>query len=393
MVEDVWRDRRARSRAESLMQGLGVTSPTRVSRAEARRLAAARPTAQGGRAPRRTGSFDYSGGWTVLLDTYGDDEHMGETIVRTTFRDAAQCRLTAGVCQSALELHAAFGCYHRCDYCFCDPFFHIACDLESLLDALPQYFAQYPHQQLFKFDNFTDTLVLEPEYGASELLVPYFGRTADRFLLLYTKSDNVAHLLDLPHRGHTIMNWSLSPTTQSRVIEVNAPDTFARIDAMRRCEEAGYTVRARLSPIVPLVGWQQEFSRMAETLFASVHPDVVSVDVVGWCLPESLAEATDVSRLDPAWRETLDVQMGVGNRNAGKYLFPHALRESALRFAVSEIRRCSPQTPVSICNETPAMWAAMGDLLDMKPDHYVCCCGPDSVPGNPMLSRSKSAAH
>ena len=382
LADDVLRDDRALARARRLMAALSVTESAIVTRDEARRLAAGRPNAAPAPFPRRTGSFDYSAGWTVLLDTYVGGDRMGDGIVRATYRDMGRPAPGAGVCQSALELHGAFGCYHRCAYCFCDPFFHVACDLESLAVALPGYFAQHAAQRLFKFDNFTDTIVLEPEYGASELFVPLFAKTPDRFLLLYTKSDNVEHLLDLPHGGHTIVNWSLSPPTQSRAIEVNAPDTFARIAAMRRCEQAGYTVRVRISPIVPLDGWQEEFRAMVDALFDSAHPDIVTVDILGWCLPEALADAMDVSLLEEPWRVELEKMMGIGNRDAGKYLFSHGLRAGALRFAAEEIRRRSPKTPVVICNETERMWATLADVLTGRPGRYACCCGPRSVPAD-----------
>jgi spore photoproduct lyase len=391
-ADAVLRNGPAAARARRLMAAWGVVNPVVISKSAAQDLAAKRPTAAPAPYPRRTGSFDYSRGWTVLLDTYADGDQMGAGISRTTYRDASKTFPGAGVCQSALELHAAFGCYHRCAYCFCDPFFHIACDLESLADSVPAYLSQHPGQQLFKFDNFTDTIVLEPEYGASELLVPLFAKTPDRFLLLYTKSDNVDHLLSLPHGGHTIVNWSLSPPTQSRTVELNTPDTFARIAAMRKCQEAGYTVRVRISPLVPLEGWRADFEQMADALFAAVRPDVVTVDILGWCLPEALADAMDVSRLEEPWRLELEAMMGKGNRSAGKYLFSHGLRSSALRFAVEAIRRRSPETPVVICNETEEMWKALGDILWGRPGRYACCCGPTSVPGNPLMRQGKKAS-
>lgn len=386
VCEDVEQDARAVRRARRLARGLGVADTAMVSRAEADKLALGRPAAVGGAVPPRTGSFDYSAGWTVLLDTSADVSSMGPRIARTTYRDASQMFTSAGVCQSALELHAAFGCYHRCAYCFCDPFFHIGCDLEALADRIPGYLARYPKQQLFKFDNFTDTIALEPEYGASELLVPLFGKTSDRYLLLYTKSDNVDHLLGLPHNGHTIVNWSFSPLTQSRTVEVNAPDMHARIAAMKACQGAGYPVRVRLSPLVSLEGWREEVPPMLDALFADVRPDVITLDILGWCLPEALAEAMDTSRFEEAWRREIESGMGTANRNAGKFLFSHERRQEALAYMIDEIRRRTRDIPISICNESRSMWAALQDRLGAKPERYVCCCGPDSVPGNPLLA-------
>ena len=384
ILDDVLADPRAERRARRLAGGLGAKADV-ISRAQVRELRARRPAVVPSPFPRRTGSFDYSRGWTIVLGTYVERGHCDDGICMTTFRDGGRQMEGEGVCRSALELHAAFGCFHRCAYCFVDPHFLIACDLESLAERIPEFAAQHPQQKLFKFDNLTDTIVLEPEYGASELLVPLFAGLDDRFLLLYTKSDNMDHLLPLHHGGHTIINWSLSTLSQSRTIEAGTPDLPARIRAMAACASAGYTVRARISPIVPLSGWRDEFTELADALFSAVKPDLVTIDVVGWCRPDALADAMDVSRLEPAFADAVRAMIDAKVDYTLKYLFSHELRLSVLRHAASELRHRSPATPIAICNETRRMWNDVADLLTMTPDDYACCCGPTSVPGHPML--------
>ena len=379
VTESVRDDARAAARAERLVLAIGspplqVVSPDGLARFEAEWFAN-RPSAL----EKRCGAMDYSEGWTVILQTYDGG------VRPATFRDAVHEAGEGRVCQSGAEIHCAQGCYHHCAYCHCDPLFRIACDLETLADALPGLFANNPSQRLWKFDNMTDQITLEPEYGASELLVPLFGRTDDRFLLLYTKSDNVEHLLELPHGGHTLISWSLAPPTQARELELNAPDPAARIEAMRRCRQAGYTVRVRLSPIVPVKGWRKEMQQLLDDLFRDVRPDVITIDILGWCHPETVCGFMDVGLLEPKWRETLERLVAEGFRTGGKHLFPHELRADALRFVIEQIRARSPGTPVSICNETHEMWDELGETMGMAPGRYVCCCGPDSVPGNPML--------
>jgi hypothetical protein len=381
VVDRVLADTRAAERAERLCRGLAGSGkePRTVSRAQLAEIRKTWPWHGAGFLERRTGSFDYSDGWTVILDTYRSHDAPNAEVPMSSLRDGAQ--QNGSVCQTALELHAALGCFHRCAYCHCNPHFTICCDLERLAEELPQIFDAHPAQQLYKFDNFTDTLLLEPEYGASELLVPLFADAPDRYLLLYTKSDNVHHLLGLRHGGHTIINWSLSPRTQSRRIEVGSPETEARIEAMRRCRDAGYTVRCRLSPIVPLRGWEAELHDMLNMLFARVSPDSITLDVVGWCHPAALLELLNGEELEEPFRSTLAGLAAEDRRTTHKHLFPHAERETILHGALSAIRDRAPATRVALCNETPAMWRALRDFLPMPPDDYFCCCGPTSVPG------------
>jgi spore photoproduct lyase len=290
------------------------------------------------------------------------------------------------VCQSAWEIHSAFGCLHACDYCHVQGYVNLMLNLEEFARRLPHLFALCPSQQLFKYDNQTDTICFEPEYGASELLVPLFAREAGRYLMLYTKSDNVDHLLPLQHRGKTIISWSLSPQRTCVEVEKGAPGMAERIAAAQRCQDAGYTIRFRFSPIVPLDTWPEDLAEMIRALFeAELRPDSITMDVLGWMRPQQMAEAMDVARFDPRFAAEVEEALSRGEAKPGKHFFSERLRGEVLEFALDEIRRARPDQRISICVETPAMWDRLGPKLAMRPDDYVCCCGPNSVPGHPML--------
>ncbi|HUS81436.1 MAG TPA: hypothetical protein VM283_09235 [Armatimonadota bacterium] len=51
-----------------------------------------------------------------------------------------------------------------------------------------------------------------------------------------------------------------------------------------------------------------------------------------------------------------------------------------------QTRRCE-SVPITLCLETPEMWAVLGQRIGQQPGHYVCNCGPDSTPGAPMYDR------
>lgn len=296
-----------------------------------------------------------------------------------------------GICQNAHDLHSAWGCLHACDYCNIGEFLTIHLNLEEMIARLPAILGEKHWCQLWKYDNQTDTITFEPEYGASQLMVGVFAQREDQYLMLYTKSDNVEHLLDLDHRGHTIISWTISSETVAREIEKNTPDTLARIEAARRCQEAGYHVRARFSPIVPVRGWREEGARMIEQYLARVRPDVITMDtlaLLGW---ERLAQCFDLELLDPVYVDACrelyaGAHPGKPYWPAGKQIFPHELRLAILRHYVEQIRRHDREVPISFCDETPEMWAEFTrEELGQGPEDYVCTCGPTSVPGHPLL--------
>ncbi|MEW6357399.1 MAG: radical SAM protein [Planctomycetota bacterium] len=297
-----------------------------------------------------------------------------------------------GVCQDAHLLHSAWGCLHICDYCNIGTFLNIMLDMEEFVKRLDDLVAANPWQQLYKYDNHTDIPAFEPEYGALKLLVDYFAKQKNRYLLIYTKSDNLAYLADYDHRGQTIVCWTLSCDTVSRQIEKKSPPTERRIAAARLCQEAGYTVRARLSPIIPIHNWREENSDMLAKYLSSVRPDVLTVDMFKHIDPRKVREMFDVSFWDEEFLGYIDkfAAMAPSERPRdiipnGKQLFPHSARAKVYRFFIERIKSLSPATRVALCGETPDMWAELGPELGMDPSNYVCACGPTSVPGNPFL--------
>ena len=261
-----------------------------------------------------------------------------------------------------------------------------------MVGRLPAILDEHRWCKLWKYDNQTDTITFEPEYGASELMTGVFRGREDQFLLLYTKSDNVDHLLELEHGGRTIISWTISSETVAREIEKNSPSTSERIEAARKCQEAGYHVRARFSPIVPVKGWREEGARMIAEYLAKVRPDVITMDTLALLGYDRLCGCFDMELLDPVYvdacRELYEADQHPGKPYwpAGKQMFPHDLRLDILRFYVDEIRRHDQGVPISFCDETPEMWAEFTrEELGHGPGNYVCTCGPTSVPGNRLL--------
>jgi hypothetical protein len=302
-------------------------------------------------------------------------------------RDAESGRAGhGGACQTALELNLVAGCVFRCDYCGFGRAIHFSLDVEHFMDGLDEVFAAYPAQRLYKYSNMTDLPPFEPEFDAVPPMVRRFARESDRFLMLFTKSDKVDFLLDLDHRGHTIISWSLSSDTVSRRIDRRTAPLEDRLTAMRKVQQAGYLVRARLSPIVPVRNWRREYERLFEDLYAQARPDIVTLELLGWFDFEDLGAVIDLELLDPeavaAAEAAADELRGVGWAP-----FPEVLHQEVYRFCIETSRRLSPETPVAVCHGTPPTWAALGGMMGMRSDGYICNCGPDSTPGGALYDR------
>jgi len=292
------------------------------------------------------------------------------------------------VCQPGYGFHTARGCIFACDYCYFEHMLLLVVNLEALLERLDPVVRGVHGPTLWKWDNQSDTLCFEPEMGAARLFVEYFSQFDDKYLMLYTKSDNVDHLLDLDHRGRTIACWTLNAYTQSREIERGAATMEERIEAARKCQQAGYTVRFRFSAVCPVRDWERENREMLDLLFARVQPDLITLETLSRMPTYAMFENT----MDPALFEPrfLEAIRGARGEMQGKIWgpFPDDAREEMYRFFIEQIRERSPTTPVALCQEPPVMWERLADVLEFAPDKYVCACAKESVPGHPRLGTS-----
>ena len=294
---------------------------------------------------------------------------------------------TGLVCNPAWQIHTVVGCHFRCAYCSLASPIIIMMNLEELVDRLDNAIANAPGQTLYQYDNGTDTVCFEPEYGGSKLLVEYFAKRDEEYLELYVgKSDNVDFLLDLNHKGHTVCCWSVSGRTQSVMFEYRTANMEERIKSTRLCQEAGYPVRFRLSPIIPVLNWEKENRELIEMIFSETQPDVITFETLRFMNIDALRNSFDISLLDPEFIKAMEEFKGQ------KFLagceIPHWYREKVYRFIIDEIERVSPETPYALCRAPRIMWDAFEEDFSrhgQDPDYYVCNCGPYSAPGHKLL--------
>ena len=216
--------------------------------------------------------------------------------------------------------------------------------------------------------------------GACKTLVEQFAELKDRYIILFTKSANVDFLLPLNHKGHTIMLWTLSTHTASRQIEPRAGTMEERIEAARKCQEAGYPVRFKFKPFVPIKNWRAETTETLEMLFDNVRPDNVCIGP----LHAIGGEGKIGPRLERVFGRDLIDEDFINTYQDPEdewRIFPFELRKEICRFFISECKRLSPSTPASFCSETIQMWDELGHMTDMKPWNFVCNCSPHSTPG------------
>lgn len=276
-------------------------------------------------------------------------------------------------CPSYLHLSPTGYCTYGCAYCYLAgsrstnvaPVVKVYLNLEDDLAAVERRARRLERETSIYVGKLQDALSLDPLTGFSRVLVPFFAEQPLARLVMLTKSDAVGNLLGLDHRGHTAVSWSVNPEAVCATFEDSAPSLARRLDAARRCQEAGYPIRFVIMPILPVDDWRKHYAELVEQLFAAVLPQRITLG--GICSYRGALRLT--SRAlgpDNVIARQLDPQPSPD----GRLRFPRALRIGFYRHLIARIRRHAPDLPLALCLEEPEVWRACG----LEPDPPMCNC-------------------
>ena len=165
-------------------------------------------------------------------------------------------------------------CPYCCHYCYLagtpgvwfSPSVKIFLNLDEILADVDRTARRLGRPTAFYLGKLQDGLALEPLSGYARTMVPFFAQHPYARIVILTKSADVENLLGLDHAGRTILSWTVNAPEIAQLFERNTPCVNARLDAMRRCAQAGYPVRAVLMPIIPVDGWRKTYGRFIATL-------------------------------------------------------------------------------------------------------------------------------
>jgi spore photoproduct lyase len=273
-------------------------------------------------------------------------------------------------------------CPYGCYYCYLagtpgvwfSPTVKIFLNLEEILAQVDQTANQLAKPTIFYLGKLQDGLALEPLSGYSRKMVPFFARHPYARMVVLTKSTNVKNLLNLDHAGRTILSWTVNAPEIVQDFERNSPDVMDRIEAMRRCAQIGYPVRAVIMPIIPVADWQDIYERFLTVLLESVPLSRITLgSICSYPQAQRLMELKlgkknvissllgGLSRFSR--RENGTVPFATSKSNDGRLRFSRSTRTEVYRHLIECIRRNRPDLEIGLCLEDEEMFASL-DLQD-----------------------------
>lgn len=289
------------------------------------------------------------------------------------------------VCRPCWRIHLHNGCVHRCLYCPFGGLLVSMVNVEDYCRHLRAIVDRHPWQYTYLLDDDADPPCLEPEHGTLGPLIEFFASLDGRYVIIHTKTWNTAWMADLAHNGHTIIVWSLSGAAQSRLLEPKAGTTEQRIEAARTAQQAGYPIRYKFKPIIPVKTWRADAAAAVRMAFERTDPDIISLCVFMWHDVDEMRRRIGTEHLDPAFLAAAERARDEMKDTRAKP-FPPGVRAEIYRTYLAEIRKYSRDIPVSLSTENFAMWRRLGAELGCTATNYVCGCGPQSTPGAKRLT-------
>ncbi len=271
-----------------------------------------------------------------------------------------KCPGTPGfVCCNYWVINAATGCPLDCTYCILqgylenNPMIRVFANTDALISELKTVFAENRSRRFrVGTGELTDSLALDGLTDLSRELVPFFARQPNAQLELKTKTDQVQNLMDLGHRGRTVIGWSVNPPVVIASDEQGTARLSQRLRAAACCRSAGYPVSFHFDPMVLGPCWEDLYREVVQQIF-----DTVPARAIAWI---SLGGLRFAPQLKDIMRSRFPESRLVAEELIpcpdGKLRYLRAWRVSAYQRMLGWIRALGPQVPVYLCMESRDVW-------------------------------------
>jgi len=283
------------------------------------------------------------------------------SIIKRFDKTPLPTKATSVICPHFLELKWAYGCPFNCAWCYLKGTFRfqptktkpVFKDSAKIKLHTIKFLETVETPEILNTGEIADSLMGEDlEKPFSKFIIPLFEGQNRHKVLFVTKSDNIKHLLEINPHNQAIMSFSLNADEVAKKWENGAPSVHRRIEAGRRLTEAGYEVRIRIDPMVPILDWKEQYASLIDQIFANFTPSRITLGSLRG-LQTTINGSTDRS-----WLEYLKE-----NSNWGKKI-DFKTRYEMYATLINKLKESYNYSDVTLCKETVAMWGRLG--MDYK---------------------------
>jgi spore photoproduct lyase len=272
------------------------------------------------------------------------------------------CPGTIGhICCGYKIINVVTNCPMDCSYCILQEYLNNPCvtiypDFEKVFGEIEEILERHP-DRIFRFGTgeLGDSLILDSIVGFADEAIPFFAAKNNAILELKTKSSCVDHLLSLDHRGKTVVSWSLNPPRIIEEEEHLAALLEERLQAARRCSDAGYPLGFHFDPLIFYPGWEEDYRTVVDLFFERIDSRrVMWVSLGALRFPPFLKHVAQ-SRFPNSRILTGELIPG----EDGKLRYVKPIRVKMYKRMVSWLRAHDEGLFIYLCMERPDVWQAV----------------------------------
>lgn len=276
-------------------------------------------------------------------------------------------KATDVICPHFLELKWAYGCPFDCSWCYLKGTFRfrpegikpVYKDLEKIKLHVETFLKEANEPEILNTGEIADSLMMENGTMAfSRLIIPLFEAQNKHKVLFVTKSSNVRNLLEINSHEQVIVSFSLNALPIAAMWEKKAPNIINRIKAADELDKAGYEIRVRIDPMVPVDNWEILYRELINMMFAKFRPERITLGSLRGL------QSTINGTKDTSWVHYLKETSNWGKK------IDFATRLRMYSSIIAYLKKKYHYDKIALCKETKAMW----QKLDMDYKTIKCNC-------------------
>ncbi|KPK74502.1 MAG: hypothetical protein AMJ89_06195 [candidate division Zixibacteria bacterium SM23_73] len=266
------------------------------------------------------------------------------------------------VCPHFLELKWAYGCPFDCSWCYLKGTFRfrpdglkpVVKDYEKIESHTKAFLEEVKSPEILNTGEIADSLMHENSVSAfSKFIIPMFESQRLHKVLFLTKSSNVKNLMHIYPHNQTIISFSLNAIPVAKRWE-KAP----RIEAAAKVYEAGYEVRIRIDPMVPINNWKKHYLQLLDLVFERFNPERVTLGSLRGL------QSTINGCSDKSWVRYLKEKSNWGKK------IDFETRLAMYSAIIEYLKAKRNYSKIALCKETVEMW----NKLKMNYRKIKCNC-------------------
>jgi len=270
------------------------------------------------------------------------------------------------VCPHFVELKWAYGCPYDCSWCYLKGTFRfhpngkapVIKNYDKIELHTRTFLEEVETPEILNTGEIADSLMFEhSDKPFSKFIIPMFEAQNNHKVLFLTKSSDIKNLLEMPSHHQVIMSFSLNAIPVADKWE-KAPKILKRLEATQKLSDAGFEVRIRIDPMVPIENWEKHYIELIDLIFERFIPKRITLGSLRG-LQSTINGCTDKS-----WVQYLTETSSWGKKIDTK------IRYQMYSSIISYLNTNYKYKDIGICKETVKMWK----MLDMDYKRIKCNC-------------------